>query len=444
MTTSACLLLSIFPLAVRRYAPMMEVLVAANKVIATNGAADLEDRLQSIPLPLLARCRPTSAQGAVLLAAASVGELAPPPTNCSTLFRWRAALLAALYANGLVRLVPREQTPRKTKGAALTQPHALLRVLHTAVLLLPDGARDSDDTIPVDVDRYYISSQPRLLALATDDGTTKSRIEACVLCNKPLSCCSAVLCATPCFRLAAEHVSRRLGNDGPQYHRGATYWRLRYDTADAPPEEWWVDDTKELVREHVLPLLCGAGSCVGVLGSGTSSLARDIATLGNDVHVIATDVAAEALSHHAVASRVDGIVDDAVWSSLRACSLDVVVDKGLVDALACCSGGHAMEARVADTVHRILRPGGTFLLICGSMDRVSVFDRVLDERVYISRAQPRGPGATAPIIAVMRKKAALASLQTLTLAPLEELKISDDALERAILAASSSSSSLNK
>ena len=353
MTTSACLLLSIFPLA-PRYAPMMEVLVAANKVSATNGTADLEDRLQSIPLPLLARCRPTSAQGAVLLAAASVGELAPPPTNCSSLFRWRAALLAALYANGLVRLVPREQTPRKTKGAALTQPHALLRVLHTAV----------------------------------------------------------------------------------------PYWRLRYDTADAPPEEWGVDDTKELVRKHVLPLLCGAGSCVGVLGSGTSSLARDIATLGNDVHVIATDVAAEALSHHAVASRVDGIVDDAVWSSLRACSLDVVVDKGLVDAIACCSGGHAMEARVADTVHRILRPGGTFLLICGSMDRVSVFDRVLDERVYISRAQPRGPGATAPIIAVMRKKAALASLQTLTLAPLEELKISDDALERAILAASSSSSSL--
>lgn len=108
-----------------------------------------------------------------------------------------------------------------------------------------------------------------------------------------------------------------------------------------------------------------AGSVVLHVGSGTSAWGARLAALG--LAVLDSDVDAALLARLRQAGNGSSCLDfaalDATRLALRPRSVDFVLDKGTVDALASAPDGPRRIAAVAAAALHVLRPGGALLVV---------------------------------------------------------------------------------
>jgi len=137
------------------------------------------------------------------------------------------------------------------------------------------------------------------------------------------------------------------------------WWEDLYRTSEVSELPWYTPvldaDIDRALKEH-LP----AGGRILDLGTGPATQAIALAKRGYDV--VATDIAASAITkaRHAAARegvRIDFRVDDILDSNLPDALADAVVDRGVFHVLP----PESRSGYVA-TVHRILRPGGFLIL----------------------------------------------------------------------------------
>jgi len=150
------------------------------------------------------------------------------------------------------------------------------------------------------------------------------------------------------------------------------YWIARYtQTLPDGCYDWYLDADLLLTR-HLLPLLKSKPLDAEILipGCGCSSLPAALYALGwhNLSAVDFCEVVVEHMNRHkgsnsgieyAVmdARHLDGVPDSC---------FDVIVDKGLLDALLCSETNAVDVARAIDEMYRVLAPGGIYVVISHS------------------------------------------------------------------------------
>ncbi|RKP06369.1 S-adenosyl-L-methionine-dependent methyltransferase, partial [Thamnocephalis sphaerospora] len=169
----------------------------------------------------------------------------------------------------------------------------------------------------------------------------------------------------------------------------ADYWEQRFQTERQ--FEWLLDF--EQLRPILLDLpaenasaafgpnaLIRANDRILHIGCGSSRLGIDLAHAGC-THVVNTDLSASAISNgrqraeeerQRGSSILDWIQADALdmREVFADASMDVVLDKSLLDAISCGdSDMAAVAARLAEEVGRVLKPGGCWIIISYSSSR---------------------------------------------------------------------------
>lgn len=157
------------------------------------------------------------------------------------------------------------------------------------------------------------------------------------------------------------------------------YWERAY-AEDAEPFDWYTDWSvlESIVRDHTSP-----HDALLYVGCGTSSLPRRLRAIGHQC-VLSTDNVAEAVRSSAALVARDGAyaglayaVMDARRLQCRDGAFDAVLDKGMLDGIACAPRtGATRLARVLREIHRVLRPGGVLIV-------VSTFSRELARESYV-------------------------------------------------------------
>lgn len=156
----------------------------------------------------------------------------------------------------------------------------------------------------------------------------------------------------------------------------ASYWEHRYRTGDKGPSTDRVDDrgTGWLCEykgplQQTLQAVTG-GDCnarILNLGCGVDCLSSDVYRDGY-ANLISTDISPAAIeemrSRTAEAMpQAQWAVDDAMSMNLKSGSTDVILDKGTLDAILIRPAPFTSAALMLREVHRVLRVGGTYLLV---------------------------------------------------------------------------------
>jgi hypothetical protein len=123
-----------------------------------------------------------------------------------------------------------------------------------------------------------------------------------------------------------------------------------------------------------------AGSVIIQVGSGNSAWGARLAALGLAVLDSDVDAALLARLRQAGSSCLDFAALDATRLALRPCCVDVVLDKGTVDALASAPDGPRRIAAVARAALGVLRPGGVLLVVSARpLERLAAMRAACDD-----------------------------------------------------------------
>ena len=166
------------------------------------------------------------------------------------------------------------------------------------------------------------------------------------------------------------------GEKYPNYGR-KSYWEKRY-AAEEQPYDWyfrWDEVSKKI--EH----LFSQTDRVLVIGCGTSTMSVEMHASGRFPHIMNIDISTVAIEKmQAQTAGVAGL-EWAVMSCTKMdfpdATFDMVFDKGTIDAVVCQTKGNECASQTLAEVHRVLKPGGRFILISfgGPAQRLAVFKR---------------------------------------------------------------------
>mmetsp|Transcript_3463 Transcript_3463/g.6824 ORF Transcript_3463/g.6824 Transcript_3463/m.6824 type:complete len:280 (-) Transcript_3463:110-949(-) len=121
------------------------------------------------------------------------------------------------------------------------------------------------------------------------------------------------------------------------------------------------------------PTPCSAKALV--LGNCRVELAEILVQMGY-VHVVSTDIVSEAMvelaAKHAADKSLSFLAMDVCnLSPLQDGEFDLVVDKGVLDAIMCGDDSFSKVSQAAKEIHRVTKLGGTFVSVSHSNDRWS-------------------------------------------------------------------------
>lgn len=272
----------------------------------------------------------------------------------------------------------------------------LAQRLARLLISLPRELLEDDSSSIIETDRFYLQHPSAYFWSAM-------KVEGephCRRCGFRVSTVPVCLCV-PCFRLLRALLER----SKPRDFGNLSYWELDQVSADAvaaasagrsdaddvstTTDEWFLTwhelerplrETFSLLHRHQLVLLPG---------NGRSNLAECIALTGIFRHVLATDAAhgvCEAMTSKnatvdsflsTTSTRHSALTyqfDDVRKSTLESASVDCIVDKGVLDALACslevtssnsCANKPREEHRAVGEYHRVLARRGILVLVTG-------------------------------------------------------------------------------
>jgi ubiquinone/menaquinone biosynthesis C-methylase UbiE len=151
----------------------------------------------------------------------------------------------------------------------------------------------------------------------------------------------------------------------------AKHWDVFYDKAGMRDGKFnWLADYVHL-RHVVTPWLKSKADCILEIGCGNSDLAPGLHADGY-VNITATDFSSTCIKNmRAQHPEVQWAVADArSMTMFEDSSFDVVIEKGCLDAVAAREDGLSSKAsnETVKDVHRVLRPGGTFVLMSFSTE----------------------------------------------------------------------------
>jgi len=150
------------------------------------------------------------------------------------------------------------------------------------------------------------------------------------------------------------------------------YWEEHYASENGEMFDWL--GNYALFRDHVLRATAGnKSSAIVDLGCGTSRLLEELHDEGytNLVGVDISNVAVDAMRRRNLAARpsIRWLQADALdlGGALPDASVDIVIDKTTMDAVSCAPGYWNQNlARIVAEVFRVLREGGTYLVVSDS------------------------------------------------------------------------------
>ena len=250
-------------------------------------------------------------------------------------------------------------------------------------IIRQNAMEKNDDTIRdvtiVNIDRFYLRSPCASVWEYLSPGHVSDGRFACAACHDvvflPLRYC------IPCFSRAR----RRLETSNPRDFGSIDFWGSHFETDPTSGEEWFLS-WKEIKRTFLQTVaeILPQRRRVLVPGNGYSNLAHDITNENIFGEVVATDVvhavcetmkfrsmSCQAKSPHTASNLTSELLflaDDIVRSSLGTGSFDCILDKGLLDALACSlrSDNEAPDmAAAVSEYHRLLAPGGLIFVASG-------------------------------------------------------------------------------
>jgi ubiquinone/menaquinone biosynthesis C-methylase UbiE len=145
----------------------------------------------------------------------------------------------------------------------------------------------------------------------------------------------------------------------PPDYASAAYWDHRY--TDSPnPFEWY--EAWGIIQPAIAEFIQHQKTALNV-GCGTSPMSTEM--LANFSEVVNIDISpvaiAEMKARFGSIPSIQWLVMDCLDLKFPDGAFDVVLDKGTLDALFC---GETAGGRIAKTlkeVHRVLRPGGSFI-----------------------------------------------------------------------------------
>jgi len=149
------------------------------------------------------------------------------------------------------------------------------------------------------------------------------------------------------------------------YGAGPEYWNNRYK-ADPDPFDWLLKTYKELTDLIGEVTRSDLKKKILHVGCGNSLLTEEMYDAGyhSIVNIDTSPVVVEQMAtRNAKRREMKWLEMDCTCLNFEDSSFDAVIDKSVMDTLACGDNGAVVMARYMKEVQRVLRPGGTFLCI---------------------------------------------------------------------------------
>lgn len=159
-------------------------------------------------------------------------------------------------------------------------------------------------------------------------------------------------------------------------YKDAEYWERRYSTGDKGANEDKIDDRgvgwlcayEGPVQETLQAVTRGdRGKVLLNIGCGVDRFSEDVYADGY-TNLLSSDISQTAISEMASKTAATmpmakWFVDDALQMSVPSQSVDVVLDKGTLDAILIRADPFATAARMLREVQRVLKVGGVYMLL---------------------------------------------------------------------------------
>lgn len=163
-------------------------------------------------------------------------------------------------------------------------------------------------------------------------------------------------------------------NKQNQTYANSLYWDTRYKDSKSTNFEWFFGYG---ALKHLITRYCNSESPCLQVGCGNSVIQEGMAADGFTVENI--DISHEvieqmALQHRGIPALSYSVGDCRHMPQLPSDSFGSCIDKGTLDAVVCSKTGHVDSESYVKEVFRILRPGGSFLLLslAGPSTRLSI------------------------------------------------------------------------
>ncbi len=145
------------------------------------------------------------------------------------------------------------------------------------------------------------------------------------------------------------------------------YWTQRYENIENA-FDWYCQytDFSEVMKQQTENM---STAKVLVIGIGNSRMCNQMVTDGFSGEITAIDIAENVvtfMSEHNPDPNVKFLTMDTTLLDLDSETLDLVVDKGTLDAMACDEAADEKLQRAMREIHRVLRPGGSFVCVSHS------------------------------------------------------------------------------
>jgi len=229
-----------------------------------------------------------------------------------------------------------------------------------------EGRDVSERTVTVNIDRFFLRSPCEMFWITLSWSSCPfgaSTFPRCKWCWRapelPLICC----------RLCYSGALRKLEGSRPHDYGNIDYWEQEHAADETDSREWFLawEEFRPAFLRAVAAYSPGAIGRVLIPGNGRSAVAQHIAIERIFSEVVATDAADGVTSTMKSRGLLPTfITDDISHSSLEPASFDCLLDKGLLDALACnISSSAAIVKHSVGEYHRLLVPGGLAIIISG-------------------------------------------------------------------------------